>query len=88
MNQDMIAKFKPLEEQTIKEGIDCLEKHMGWLEARHFLNVYHNKRNRDNKGRDYTKWKQDHTADDEDISAQELLDVVEWKENLHAVARS
>jgi hypothetical protein len=71
--QKILEKFRPLEDQAIKEGIDCLDKYMGRFHAQHFLNAYFNKRTRESIGNDYTKWRQDNPPE-EDPALMAIVD--------------
>jgi hypothetical protein len=69
----ILAKFKPLEDQAIKEGKDCLEKHLGKLKARLFLEIYVIRSIEESRGKDYTKWRQENPPE-EDPELMALLD--------------
>jgi hypothetical protein len=76
--EKLFAKFRPREEQVIKEGMDCLEKHMGRFDAQHFLTIYYIKRVRESRGKDYTKWRQENPPEDD----PELMALVDSDDEL------
>jgi hypothetical protein len=69
----ILEKFKPREDKVIKEGLDCLEKHMGRFNAQHFLEIYVIRSIEEARGKDYTKWRQENPPE-EDPELMALLD--------------
>jgi hypothetical protein len=69
--EKLFAKFKPREDRAIKEGVECLEKHLGRLHARQFLTIYVLRSIEESRGVDYTKWRQENPPeDDPDLMAE------------------
>jgi hypothetical protein len=71
--EKLFARFRPREDKVIKEGMDCLEKHMGRFNAQHFLDIYVIRSIKESRGKDYTKWRQENPPE-EDPELMALLD--------------
>jgi hypothetical protein len=69
----ILEKFRYREDKVIKEGLDCLEKHMGRFNAQHFLTIYVVRSIEDSIGKDYTKWRQENPPE-EDPELMALVD--------------
>jgi hypothetical protein len=69
----ILEKFRYREDRAIKEGMDCLEKHMGRLHAQQFLDIYVIRSIEEARGKDYTKWRQENPPE-EDPELMALVD--------------
>jgi hypothetical protein len=81
----ILARFKPMEDQAIKEGKDCLVKQLGDIGAQMFLDIYYIRRFQESKGKDYTKWRQDNPPEEDPDLMAEVEEPL-WETNKILVA--
>jgi hypothetical protein len=60
--EEVFAKYKPREDEILRQGRECLVEKFGEVRAELFLQFSHCRRTEEARGRDYTAW---HESQDE-----------------------